>query len=115
MVLLHNIIQILALTETNPTGKNTFFLQRFRGSRIGRVLVHVDHPGHAIAGRAQGLAEEAFGPRRVPFGREQEFNGLAGRVHCAIQVFVFALNLYIGLVRAVAICSSASDVGGSVC
>ena len=67
MVLLHNIIQILALTETNPTGKNTFFLQRFHGSRIGQVLIHVDHSGHAIAEeRAQGLAEESFGPPPRP-------------------------------------------------
>src|SRR5262245_1195550 len=51
-----------------------------------QVRFHVDHLGHAIAGRTQGLAEEAFGPGRVPFGREQEFDGLAGRVHCAIQV-----------------------------
>ena len=58
----NHIIQVLALTEPNPTGKDTFFLQRFHGSRVGRVLVHVDHPGHAIAGSAQGLAEEAFGP-----------------------------------------------------
>src|SRR5262249_27386167 len=75
---------VLALTETNPTGKNTFFVQRFHGSRIGRVLVHVDHPGHSIAGRAQGLAEEAFGPGCVPFGCEQGFDGLARPVHCAI-------------------------------
>src|SRR5215831_19947459 len=32
-VLLYHIIQVLALTETNPTGKNTFFLQRLHGSR----------------------------------------------------------------------------------
>jgi hypothetical protein len=49
------------------------------------------------------LAEEAFGPGRVPFGREQEFDGLAGRVHGAIQIFVFPFDLYIGLVRAVAL------------
>jgi hypothetical protein len=30
------------LTETNPTRKNTFRLQRLHGSRIGRVFVHVD-------------------------------------------------------------------------
>jgi hypothetical protein len=54
-----------------------------------------------LPGELKGLAEEAFGPGRIPFGREQEFDGLAGRVHCAIQIFVFAFNLYIGLVRAV--------------
>jgi hypothetical protein len=59
------LIQVLALTETNPTRKHSFFLQRLHGSRIGRVLVHVDHSGQAIAGRAQGLAEETFGPGRV--------------------------------------------------
>jgi site-specific DNA recombinase len=89
----HHIIQVLALTETNPTGKNTFFLQRFHGSWIGRVLVHVDHQGHAIAGRAQGLAEEVFGPARVPFGGEQDSMVWPVESTGAIQVFVFAFNL----------------------
>src|SRR5215467_12142800 len=101
MVLLHNIIQILALTETDPTGKNTFFLQRFHGSRIVRVLVHVDHPGHTIAGRAQGLAEEAFSPAAscLAVGRKS----MVGRSSPLRDTDIcLRLNLYVNLVRAVA-------------
>jgi hypothetical protein len=53
MVLLHDSIQVLAWTETSPTGKNIFFLHRFHDRRIGRVLAHMDHPRHALAGRVQ--------------------------------------------------------------
>src|SRR5690242_20722149 len=52
----------ICIDGDEPDGEEHLLLQGFHGSRIGRVLVDVDHPGYAIAARAQGLAEEAFGP-----------------------------------------------------
>jgi hypothetical protein len=59
-------------------------------------------PRHAIARRAQRLTEEVFGSGRVPFSRKQKVDRLTGRVHSPVEIFVFTLNLYIGLVGAVA-------------
>src|SRR5215469_2526851 len=62
MVLLHHIIKVLALTEMNPTGKNTFFLQRLHRSRIGRVLVHVDHFGASYCRESSGPCGRSVWP-----------------------------------------------------
>jgi hypothetical protein len=43
-----------------------------------RVLVHVDNPGHGIAGGVQGLTEEAFGSGGIPLGGKQELDRLTG-------------------------------------
>src|ERR1700756_5282182 len=102
MVLLNHIVEILALAQPNPAWEPAFRLQRFYSRQVGWILVHVDHPWHRIAKRAQGLAEEALGSRSVSFGGEQEFDGLARRVHGSIQIPILAFHLYIGLVRAVA-------------
>ncbi len=101
MVLFH-VIEVLALTQPNPPRKRALRFQRLDRGWVGGVLVYVDHPGHRIAGSAQGLAEEAFGSGSVSFGREQEVDGLTGRVHGSVQILVLALDLYIGLVGAVA-------------
>jgi len=43
-----------------------------------------------------------LGGRGVPLRREQKIDGLTGRVHGAVQIFVFTLDLDIGLVGAIA-------------
>jgi len=64
------------------------------------------------------LAEAAFGPDRVPFGREQ-IRWFVRPSPLAIQVLVFAFNPYKGLVRYISVSIRAvtfvrwtSDVGG---
>ena len=65
--------------------------------------MHVDDARHWIARRAQSLTEESLGGRGIPLRREQKIDGLTGRVHGAVQIFVFTLDLDIGLVGAVAL------------
>ena len=76
MVLLQHIIEVFALTQANPTREDTFGFQRFHGGRKSRVLVHVDNPGHRIAGGAQGLTEEAFGSGGIPLGGKASRNSI---------------------------------------
>ena len=81
----------------------------------GPVLVHIDDPWHRIAGRAQSLTEEAFGRSRIAFGGEQKLDRLTSRIHCPVQRFVLAFDLYIGFVSAVALIFVGSDGSDSVC
>jgi hypothetical protein len=69
------LLKILGLIQSD---RGEHPLQRFHRCRKGWILVHVDDPRHGIARRAQGLAEEAFGRRRVSLGGgEQKVNRLA--------------------------------------
>src|SRR5215813_11011158 len=100
MVLLHHIIQLLALTETNPTGKNTFFLQRFQRSRIGRVLSTLITPGARHCRESSGPCGRSVWPRSHPVSR----NSMVWPVESTARYRYLSspLDLYIGLVRAVA-------------
>jgi predicted GNAT family acetyltransferase len=60
MVLLNDVVKVLALAESHAAGERAFRFQCFHSRRISRVFVYVDHPGHGIARRTQGLAEEAL-------------------------------------------------------
>ena len=77
MVLFNDVVEILALPQTDSTRQDAFHFQRFDCGRKSRVLVHVDDPWHGIARGTQGLTEEAFGRRRIPLGREQKLDSLA--------------------------------------
>jgi hypothetical protein len=50
MILFNNIIEILALAQTNSAGESTLGFQGFHCSRIGRVLIHVDDSRNGIGG-----------------------------------------------------------------
>src|SRR5215469_14898576 len=76
MVLLHHIVEVFALTQTNPTREDALSFQPFHSRRKGPVLVHIDDPWHRIAGRAQSLTEEALGRSRIPLGGEQKLDRL---------------------------------------
>src|SRR5215831_3998669 len=95
MVLLHHIVEVFALTQTNPTREDALSFQLSHIRRKGPVLVHIDDPWHRIAGRAQSLTEEALGRSRIPLGGEQKFDRLTSRIHCPVQIFVLAFDLYI--------------------
>src|SRR5262249_45053905 len=72
MVLLHHIVEVFALPQTNPTREDVLSVQPFHSRRKGPVLVHIDDPWHRIAGRTQRLTEEAPGRSRIPPGGEQK-------------------------------------------
>ena len=50
----------------------------------------------------QRLTEEALGRSRIPLGGGQKLDRLTSRIHCPVQIFVLAFDLYIGFVCAVA-------------
>src|SRR5262249_54513896 len=110
----HYIVEVFALTQTNPTREDALGFQRFHSRRKSPVLVYVDDPWHRIAGRAQSLTEEALGSSSIPLGAEQKLDRLTSRIHRTVQIFALAFDLYIGLVRAVALIGG-FRWGDSVC
>ena len=80
MVLFHHIVQVFAPTQANSPWQRAFLFQRFHCRRKSWVLVHVDHPRHGIAGRAQSLSEEPFGSCGITPGGEQKIDRLAGGI-----------------------------------
>ena len=102
VVLFDDIVEILALTQTNSTGKCTFRFQGIDGGWIGWVLIHIDDPRNGIRRQAEDLLKEAFRAGCVALRREQEINGLSCRNRGTIQILLFALHLYIGFIDTVA-------------
>ena len=103
MVLFNDIVEILALAETNAVRKDAFGFQSINCSRIGWVLIDIDYSRNGVRRRAEYAFKEAFGGGRVALRRKQKVNNLPGRIHGSIQILVMPLNLYIGLVDTVAL------------
>ena len=92
MVLFDDVVEILALAQTHSPRKAAFRLQRINGSRIGPILVHIDHTGHRITGATQSLAKETFRCRSVPLGRQQKLDGLTGGIHGSVRCLSWPLT-----------------------
>jgi hypothetical protein len=69
VVLLHYIIEILALTQSTTPTQRALGLEFFNGSGIRSILVYVDHPGLQIGRIQQGFTEESLGCRCIAFWR----------------------------------------------
>jgi hypothetical protein len=93
MVLFNDVVEILALAQTNSAGESALGLQGFHCRRIGRVLIHIDDPRNGIGGRAKYFLKEAFSCSGVAFRRQQKIDGLPGRIHSPVQILVLPLNL----------------------
>src|SRR5512147_1612580 len=99
MILLHSIVQVLALTNRNlATG---FFNERLQRRGIGSALVDRDLGRETVL--PYGLLEEA--PRRflVAMGRQEEINGLARFVDGTVQVLPLPFNLDVSLIHSPAV------------
>jgi hypothetical protein len=71
MVLLHHIVEILALAQTNAARQRAGRFQGCHGGRKCTVLIHVDDLWDRIARRTQSFTKKALSGRRVSFGGEQ--------------------------------------------
>src|SRR4051812_10298486 len=76
VVLLHNVIEILDLTQPRASPQLAVIFHLLDGARIGRVLVHRDGARVHRVRLPQSLAEEPLRGCRVPLGREQKVNRL---------------------------------------
>ena len=86
MVLFHNVIEVLDLTEPRASPQFTIFLHIRHGARVGRVLVHRDGARVHRVWLRQRLAEEPLRRLGIALGRKQQVNGLAAAVNGSIQV-----------------------------
>jgi hypothetical protein len=78
------------------------YLEFLYGRRIRSVLVHIDHPRLWIGWVEQRLTKESLGCCGIAFGREQEIDGLPGRIHSSIQISVLPLYPDVGFIDPVA-------------
>ena len=92
-------VQVFDLAQPRSPPQRDVLLHLRDGFRIGRVLVHRDGARVHSVRLGQRFAEEAFGCRCVPFGREQEVDRLAAAVDRPIQVHPAAFDLHVGLVH----------------
>ena len=102
-VLFDDIVEILALAQTNSTGKCTLGFQGFHRGRIGWVLIHVDAPAEwDWQDELNTFSKKRLAPAVSRFAESRKSMRLPGRIHSAVQILVWPLHLYIGFVDTVA-------------
>jgi hypothetical protein len=95
MVLLHDVVQVLDLT--NLDGHLALGIHRVKRGQIGAALVDGYRLGRAILNDC--LFEEALRSSLVPLGSEQKINGVSRLIHCPLKILPRALDLDIGFVN----------------
>src|SRR5262249_30726467 len=84
MILFQNIVEILHRSMAAVFLQRSLGFQLNDGWRVSCVLVGVDDPRWRPILTAQGLAEKALGRPCIAFGREEEVDRRAARIHCPI-------------------------------
>ena len=84
MILFQNIVEILHGSMAAVFLQRSFGFQLNDGQRVRCVLVGVDDPRCRPVLTAQGLAEKGLGRPCIAFGRGEEVDRRAARIHCPI-------------------------------
>jgi hypothetical protein len=95
MILLHNIIEVLHLTDGD--GGPMLLIVTPDGGGIGLAPIDGDRLRHPMA--ANGFGEEALGRVLVPLCREEEIDGLPGLIHGAIEIASLTFDLDVCLIH----------------
>jgi hypothetical protein len=91
------------LAKANAARQRSFGFKPFQVGWVRRVLIDVHHPWYRISRRLKSFPKEALCAGGLTLCREQKIDRLASRVHRTVEIPIFALNLYIGLVHAIAL------------
>src|SRR5262245_2633101 len=95
MVLLHNIVEILDLADSD---RSAVLLVVALDSRfIGRAAINGDLLRHAVP--ADRFGQEAFGRLLIALLREEKVNGLPHFIDSPIEIAPLALHLDVRLVH----------------
>src|ERR1700694_1366799 len=97
MVLFHQIVQVLAVSNLDATRKFAAFFHLPHRTMRSRIAVQRDFRGHTSV--LHGSAEKRFGGVYVPVPAEKEIHRLPRFVDGAVQVYPSSVNPYIGLVH----------------
>ncbi len=89
------------MPQANPLLQCPFLLKSPNSRWIGRVLVHIDDARYGIGSKAEELLKEALRGTRIALRREQNINGLAGRIHDSIKVLLLPFDPDLRLVNPV--------------
>jgi hypothetical protein len=95
MILLHGVVEIL--DRTDGDGGSMLFVVAPNGRSIGLARIDGDRLGDTMA--TDRLGEEARSRLLVALRREQEIDGLAILIHCAIEVALLAFDFDIRLIH----------------
>jgi hypothetical protein len=99
MVLLHDVVQILDLT--NLDGRLALGVHRVKRGQIGAAFVDGYGLGRAVLTNC--LFEEAPRSSLLPLGSEQKIDGIARLIDCPVKILPLALDLDIGFVNTPAV------------
>lgn len=98
MILFHKVVQISA----PPDGYRFFIrftgIERGKGRSVGATFIDGYHLRFAML--ANGLAKETQGGCGIPFGCQQEVDGLTYSIHRPVQIFPLAFDFDVGFVHA---------------
>src|SRR5262249_52595770 len=103
MVPLHHVIQVLALTQANPTRKNSFRFQGFDSGWIRSVLIHVNDSRHGIAGELSALRKKRLAAVVSRWAVSRKSIVWPVESTARYRYLSSPFHLYIGLVRVVAL------------
>src|SRR5262245_4450045 len=95
MILLHNVVEILDLTDGDRGA--VLLVVALDGRFIGRAAINGDLLWHAVA--ADRLGQKAFGRLLVAFLREEKVNRLSHFIDSTIEIAPLALHLDVGLIH----------------
>jgi hypothetical protein len=86
VILFDNVVEVLDLPQFTPFWNGSLGFQLTDGLGIGRIFIDRDHTRGGRMRRSQRFREEAFGCFGITGGTEPEFEGVALRIHSAIEI-----------------------------
>ena len=84
MILLNHIVDVEGPPTSAIPAQFTAVFQLFHCGRVRRMPIDVDNAGLNSPGAREGKLEKALRRNGIAIWREQEINGIAGRVDGAI-------------------------------
>nr|ULG12712.1 hypothetical protein 348p1_00075 [Serratia grimesii] len=98
VILFHKVIQVLTLPDSDAFFFRFVGIEHGQRRRIGATFIDSHHFGFTVV--ANGLAKETQGSSGIPFGGQQEIDGLTCSINGTVQVFPVTFDFYVGFVHA---------------
>ena len=83
MILFNDVVHVLRWPATAVPAQCARLLQLSDGGRVSWMAIHIDHSRPDLP-RTQGKPKKAFGRNQIPVRRQQEIDGVSGRINGAV-------------------------------
>ncbi len=98
VILFDDVVQVLDLPQFTRFWNDALGFELTDGLGIGRIFIDRDHTRGGGMRRSQRFREEAFGRFGITGGTEQKFQGVALRIHGAIEVHPHLFDFHVRLI-----------------